>query len=86
MALRTLEIEERFKIWKEFVSFCFENIEKNKNNNNYIENILNILNIFLNYSEIYGTGNCISHKTSLKTKFYINLKIINGEFPPENSC
>ena len=78
LALRTLEIEERFKIWKEFVSFCFENIEKNKNNNNYIENILNILNIFLNYSEIYGTGNCISHKTSLKTKFNISLKIINN--------
>ena len=78
LSLRTLEIEARFKIWNEFVSFCFESIEKNKEKNNYIENILNILNIFLNYSEIYGTGNCISHKTSLKTKFNITLKLINN--------
>ena len=78
LALRTLEPAQRYKIWNEFVSFCFESIEKNKEKNNYIENILNILNIFLNYSEIYGTGNCISHKTSLKTKFNISLKLINN--------
>ena len=73
--LRTLNPEERFKIWDDLVKYAFNNLDIN--NDISIKGIIDVIMSLIYYSEFYGTAKVISHESETVKKIPINIKIIN---------